>query len=142
MQPKFIKQPNALFIRFGQYTGQILSSSISDLKTTVTIRVASFYFSDIIDLDVPYSNFQYFSLLRALIDDTITFVNIGVEYKIVSKRLKKNIIRLTFPVRDMCGFLSCFLFLIIHFHLCNRNYVYLAIACTLPLLRFCYIESD
>ena len=93
MQPKFIKQPNALFIRFGQYTGQILSSSLSDLKTTVTIRVASFYFSDIIDLDVPHSNFQYFSLLRALIDDTITFVNIGVEYKIVSKRLKKNIIR-------------------------------------------------
>ena len=94
MQPKFIKQHNALFIRFGQYTGQILSSSLSDLKTTVTIRVASFYFSDIIDLDVPHSNFQYFSLLRALIDDTITFVNIGVEYKIVSKRLKKNIIRL------------------------------------------------
>ena len=94
MQPKFIKQPNALFIRFGQYTGQILSSSISDLKTTVTIRVASFYFSDIIDLDVPHSNFQYFSLLRALIDDTITSVNIGVEYKIVSRRLKKNIIRL------------------------------------------------
>ena len=94
MQPKFITQPNALFIRFGQYTGQILSSSISNLKTTITIRVSSFYFSEITDLDVPQSNFQYFSLLRALIDDTITFVNIGVEYKIVSKRLKKNVIRL------------------------------------------------
>ena len=91
MQPKFIKQPNALFIRFGQYTGQILSS-ISALKTTVTIRVASFYFSDIIDLDI-HSNFQYFSLLRALIDNTITFVNIGIEYEIVSKHLKKNITR-------------------------------------------------
>ena len=91
MQPKFIKQPNALFIRFGQYAGQILSSSISTLGTTVTIRVASFYFSDIIDLDVPHSNFQYYSLLRALTDNTITFVNFGIEYKIVSKRLKKNL---------------------------------------------------
>ena len=86
-----MKQPNALFFRFGQYTGQILSSRISALKNTVTIRVASFYFSDIIDLDVPHSNFQYFSLLRALIDNTITFVNLGTENKTVSKRLEKNI---------------------------------------------------
>ena len=93
MQPKFIKQPNALFVRFGQYIGQILSSSISALETTVTIRVASFYFSDIIDLDVTNSNIQYFSLLGALIDNTITFVKIGIEYEIVSKRLKKNITR-------------------------------------------------
>ena len=93
MQPKFIKKPNAFFIRFGQYTGQILSSSISTLGTTVTIRVSSFYFSDIIDLYVPHSNFQYFSLLRALIDNTNTFVNIAIEYKIVSKRLKQNLTR-------------------------------------------------
>ena len=91
MRPKFNKQPKDLFIRFGQYAGQILSSSIFTLGTTVTIRVASFYFSDNIDLDVPHSNFQYFSLLRALIDNTITVVNIGIEYKIVSKRLKKNL---------------------------------------------------
>ena len=93
MQPKFIKQPNALFIRFGQYTGQILSSSISTLGTTVTIRVASFYFSDIIYLDAPHSIFQYFSLLGALIDNTITFVYSETEYKVVSKHLKKNLTR-------------------------------------------------
>ena len=88
-----IHQPNALIFRFGQYIGQILSSSNSTLGTNVSIRVASFYFSDIIDLDKPHSNFQYFSLLRALIDDTITFVNVGVKYKIVSKRLKKDLTR-------------------------------------------------
>ena len=65
MQPKFIKQPNAFFIGFGQYTGQILSSSISALKTTVTIRVASFYFSDIIDLDLPHSKFSIFLVVQS-----------------------------------------------------------------------------
>ena len=93
MQPKFIKQPNALFVRFGQYTGQILSSSISTRETDVTIRVASYYFNDIIDLDVPHSKLHYYFLLRALIDNKITFVNIGTEYEIVSKRLKKNLTR-------------------------------------------------
>ena len=92
MHPKFIKQPNALIIPFGQYNGQILSSSISTLGTNVTMGVASFCFSDLIVLDVPHSNFQYFSLLRTL-NDTITFLNIGVEYKVVSKRLKKNLTR-------------------------------------------------
>ena len=82
MQPKFIIQATALFIRFGQYAGQILSSSISTLGTTVTIRVASFYFSDIIDLDVPHSNFQYFLLLRALIDNTIIFVTLESNTKL------------------------------------------------------------
>ena len=54
MQPKLIKQPNVFFVRFGQYTGQMLSSSISTLRTNATLRVASFYFSDITDLDVPH----------------------------------------------------------------------------------------
>ena len=90
MQLKLIKEPNALFVQFGQYTGQVLSTSISTLGTNLTIKIASFYFSDIIDLAVPHSNFQYFLLFRAPIDDTITFVNIEIEYKIASKRLEQN----------------------------------------------------
>ena len=49
----------------------MVSSSISTLGSNVTLRVASFYFSDITDLDVPHSNFYYFLLLRDLVDDII-----------------------------------------------------------------------
>ena len=130
MRPQFIKNPIALFVRFGQYTGQFLSSSIYTLGTNVTIRVASFYFSDIIDLHVPHSNFQYFFLLRSLIDDKITFVNIGIQNSLkVPEEKSYSILNylVSSTLREICAIFCFFLFLIIKFQLFNRNCVDLVI---------------
>ena len=57
MHRKFINQPNALFIQFGLYTGQILATSISCKDKKVLIRVASFHYTDVLELSVSPNRF-------------------------------------------------------------------------------------
>ena len=80
MKPLFIRQPNQLFIRFEGYTGQVIFSHLPLLHTIIHIRVASFNLKDLLDIIVYPSNPNYFKLLRAFIDFSITFIDIGVDF--------------------------------------------------------------
>ena len=75
----FIRQPNQLFFRFENYTKQVIFSHLSLLHTKIHFRVASFHFKDLLDIILYPSNPNYFKLLRAFIDFSITFIDIGVD---------------------------------------------------------------
>ena len=83
MNKKFIKQPNVLFNQFGDHTGQILASSISCRDKIILIKVPSIYYADILELAIPPENYNFFLLLRSLVDENISIVNLGSNFEIV-----------------------------------------------------------
>ena len=81
MHKKFIKQPNILFIQFGQYTGQLLFSIIACRAKNIANRIASFHYDCILNLNCH-------QLLRAIVDEAIGVFNLNNTCKLAKSAQK------------------------------------------------------